>query len=81
MDIIFVIGVNPTSQSSQSALYNPMLMMCQNVQSNPSLSSSLGGGFPSRFPTYNRYLYHYCFMDPEEVRPHPPWTSSDFLGF
>lgn len=68
IDIVFVIGVNPMSQSSQSALYNPMLMMCQNIQSNPSLSGSLGAGFPGGFPMYNRYLYHYCYMDPEEVR-------------
>lgn len=83
MDIVFVIGVNPMSQSSQSALYNPMLMMCQNVQSNPSLSSSLGGGFPAGFPMYNRYLYHYCFMDPEEVRPsfHPRAQTFCFQRF
>lgn len=68
IDIIFVIGVNPMSQSSQSALYNPMLMMCQSIQGNPSLSGSLGAGFPGGFPMYNRYLYHYCYMDPEEVR-------------
>lgn len=68
IDIVFVIGVNPMSQSSQSALYNPMLMMCQNIQSQPSLSGSLGAGFPNGFPMYNRYLYHYCYMDPEEVR-------------
>lgn len=68
IDIVFVIGVNPMSQSSQSALYNPMLMMCQSIQSNPSLSGSLGAGFPGGFPMYNRYLYHYCYMDPEEVR-------------
>lgn len=68
IDIVFVIGVNPMSQSSQSALYNPMLMMCQSIQSSPSLSGSLGAGFPGGFPMYNRYLYHYCYMDPEEVR-------------
>ncbi|CAG01949.1 unnamed protein product [Tetraodon nigroviridis] len=65
--IIFVIGVNPMSQSSQSALYNPLLRMCQGLQSTPSLSSSLGAGFPAGFPMFNRYLYHYCYMDPEEA--------------
>lgn len=69
IDIVFVMGVNPMSQSSQSALYNPMLMMCQSIQGSPSLSGSLGAGFPGGFPMYNRYLYHYCYMDPEEVRP------------
>uniref|UniRef100_A0A8C2ZQX5 Zgc:154006 n=1 Tax=Cyclopterus lumpus TaxID=8103 RepID=A0A8C2ZQX5_CYCLU len=67
IDIIFVIGVNPMSQSSQSMLYNPMLMMCQNIQGSPSLSGSVGAGFPGGFPMYNQYLHHYCYMDPEEV--------------
>lgn len=80
VDIIFVIGVNPLSQSSQSALYNPMLMMCQNIQSTPSLSASLGAGFPGGFPMYNRYLYHYCYMDPEEVPAPLPSVHSRF-GF
>uniref|UniRef100_A0A665TRG8 Zgc:154006 n=1 Tax=Echeneis naucrates TaxID=173247 RepID=A0A665TRG8_ECHNA len=67
IDIIFVIGVNPMSQSSQSMLYNPMLMLCQNIQGNPSLSGSVGAGFPGGFPMYNQYLHHYCYMDPEEA--------------
>ncbi|XP_036940362.1 occludin [Acanthopagrus latus] len=67
IDIIFVIGVNPMSQSSQSMLYNPMLMMCQNIQGSPSLSGSVGAGFPGGFPLYNQYLHHYCYMDPEEA--------------
>ncbi|KAM3865687.1 occludin-like [Diretmus argenteus] len=65
IDIIFVIGVNPMSQSSQSMLYNPMLMMCQNIQGSPSLSGSVGTGFPGGM--YNQYLQHYCYMDPEEA--------------
>nr|XP_020471833.1 occludin-like [Monopterus albus]XP_020471835.1 occludin-like [Monopterus albus] len=67
IDIIFVIGVNPMAQSSQSMLYNPMLMMCQNIQGSPSLSGSVGAGFPGGFPMYNQYLHHYCYMDPEEA--------------
>lgn len=67
IDIIFVIGVNPMSQSSQSMLYNPMLMMCQNIPGSPSLSGSAGAGFPGGFPLYNQYLHHYCYMDPEEA--------------
>ncbi|XP_019730582.1 occludin-like isoform X2 [Hippocampus comes] len=67
IDIIFVIGVNPMSQSSQSMLYNPILMMCHNIPDRPSLSGSIGAGFPGGFPMYNQYLYHYCFMDPEEA--------------
>ncbi|XP_077580194.1 occludin-like [Stigmatopora nigra] len=67
IDIIFVIGVNPMSQSSQSMLYNPILMMCQNIPDRPSFSGSVGSGFPGGFPMYNQLLYHYCFMDPEEA--------------
>ncbi|XP_062261128.1 uncharacterized protein LOC133968897 [Platichthys flesus] len=67
IDIIFVIGVNPMSQSSQSMLYNPMLMMCQNIQGSPSFSGSVGAGFPGGFPMFNQYLHHYCYMDPEEA--------------
>ncbi|XP_061588636.1 uncharacterized protein LOC133452912 [Cololabis saira] len=67
INIIFVIGVNPLSQSSQSMLYNPMLMMCQNIQGTPSLSGGAGAGFPGGFPLYNQYLHHYCYMDPEEA--------------
>ncbi|KAJ8011303.1 hypothetical protein DPEC_G00056750 [Dallia pectoralis] len=67
VDIVFVIGVNPMAQSSQSVLYNPVLMMCQNVQGSPSLSGSVGSGFPAGFLGYNQYLQHYCYMDPEEA--------------
>lgn len=56
------------SQSSQSMLYNPMLMICQNMQGSPSLSGSVGASFPGGFLMYNQYLQHYCYMDPEEVR-------------
>ena len=77
IDIVFVIGVNPMSQSSQSMLYNPMLMMCQNMQGSPSLSGSVGAGFPGGFPMYNQYLQHYCYMDPEEVGQ--SFTSMPFV--
>ncbi|KAJ0012139.1 hypothetical protein NQD34_013114 [Periophthalmus magnuspinnatus] len=66
IDIIFVIGVNPMSQSSQSMLYNPMLMMCQSNPASPSLSAAAGGSFPGGYPMYSQYLHHYCYMDPEE---------------
>ncbi|XP_055359551.1 uncharacterized protein zgc:154006 [Betta splendens] len=67
INIIFVIGVNPMSQSSQSVLYNPMLMMCQNLQGRPSLSGAAGASFPGGLLMYNQYLQHYCYMDPEET--------------
>lgn len=68
IDIVFVIGVNPMAQSSQSILYNPILMMCQSSLGTPSISAGVNtGGFPGAYPSFNRYLYHYCFMDPEEA--------------
>ncbi len=67
IDIVFVIGVNPMAQSSQSIMYNPILMMCQTSLGTPSISAGVGTGFPGAYPSFNRYLYHYCFMDPEEV--------------
>lgn len=68
VDIIFVIGVNPMAQSSQSMLYDSKLMMCQTMQGTPSLSGSVGFGFGRSKLKYNLYLYHYCNMDPEEAR-------------
>ncbi|KTG31940.1 hypothetical protein cypCar_00021118 [Cyprinus carpio] len=67
IDIIFVIGVNPMAQSSQSIMYNPILMMCQTSLGTPSISAGAGTGFPGAYPSFNRYLHHYCFMDPEEA--------------
>ena len=50
--------------------------MCQNIQGSPSLSGSVGAGFPGGFPMYNQYLHHYCYMDPEEVRSTALFYSS-----
>ncbi|KAA0714183.1 Occludin [Triplophysa tibetana] len=61
INIVYIVGVNPMAQSSSSMYYNPMLMMCQNLYS--SSVSGMGGGFP----VYNQYLYHYCYVDPQEA--------------
>lgn len=61
INIVYIVGVNPMAQSSANALYNPMLMMCQSLYGNSV--TGMGGGFP----LYNQYLYHYCFVDPQEV--------------
>ncbi|MEQ2273072.1 hypothetical protein XENORESO_021200, partial [Xenotaenia resolanae] len=62
MTIVYIVGVNPMAQSSSSVMYNPMLVMCQNLyQTSYSQMGGLGG-----FPMYNQYLYHYCFVDPQE---------------
>ncbi|KAF7202620.1 occludin isoform X1 [Nothobranchius furzeri] len=62
MTIVYIVGVNPMAQGSSSMMYNPMLMMCQNLyQTTYSQMGGVGG-----FPMYNQYLYHYCFVDPQE---------------
>uniref|UniRef100_A0A8C6WZN2 Si:ch73-61d6.3 n=1 Tax=Neogobius melanostomus TaxID=47308 RepID=A0A8C6WZN2_9GOBI len=63
ISIVYIVGVNPMAQGSSSMMYNPMLMMCQNLyQTSYSQMGGVGG-----FPIYNQYLYHYCFVDPQEV--------------
>ncbi|XP_037391762.1 occludin [Pygocentrus nattereri] len=61
INIVYIVGVNPMAQSSSSMLYNPMLMMCQSLYGNSV--SGMGAGFP----LYNQYLYHYCYVDPQEA--------------
>ncbi|XP_003445179.1 occludin [Oreochromis niloticus] len=62
INIVYIVGVNPMAQSSSSMMYNPMLVMCQNLyQTSYSQMGGVGG-----FPMYNQYLYHYCFVDPQE---------------
>ncbi|XP_028301429.1 occludin [Gouania willdenowi] len=62
INIVYIVGVNPMAQSSSNIIYNPMLMMCQSLyQSGYSQMGGVGG-----FPIYNQYLYHYCFVDPQE---------------
>ncbi|XP_020511964.1 occludin [Labrus bergylta] len=62
INIVYIVGVNPMAQGSSSMMYNPMLMMCQNLyQTSYSQMGGVGG-----FPMYNQYLYHYCFVDPQE---------------
>lgn len=61
INIVYIVGVNPMAQSSTSSYYNPMLMMCQNLYG--SSVTGMGAGFP----VYNQYLYHYCYVDPQEA--------------
>ncbi|XP_062412167.1 occludin [Sardina pilchardus] len=63
INIVYIVGVNPMAQSSSSMYLNPMLMMCQNLYSTGV--SSMGG--VGGFPMYNQYLYHYCYVDPQEA--------------
>ncbi|RXN12379.1 occludin-like protein [Labeo rohita] len=61
INIVYIVGVNPMAQSSTSSYYNPMLLMCQNLYG--SSVTGMGAGFP----LYNQYLYHYCYVDPQEA--------------
>ncbi|XP_026202084.1 occludin [Anabas testudineus] len=61
INIVYIVGVNPMAQSSSSIMYNPMLMMCQNLYQTSYSQMGGVGSFP-----YNQYLYHYCFVDPQE---------------
>ncbi|KAI4897170.1 hypothetical protein NFI96_015219 [Prochilodus magdalenae] len=60
INIVYIVGVNPMAQSSTSMYYNPMLTMCQSLYGNSV--TGMGAGFP----LYNQYLYHYCYVDPQE---------------
>lgn len=63
ISIVYIVGVNPMAQSSSNIIYNPMLMMCQSLyQSGYNQAGGVGG-----FGLYNQYIYHYCFVDPQEV--------------
>ncbi|XP_077572377.1 occludin [Stigmatopora nigra] len=62
INILYIVGVNPMAQGTANVMYNPMLMMCQSLyQTSYSQMGGVGG-----FPIYNQYLYHYCFVDPQE---------------
>ncbi|XP_051508907.1 occludin-like [Myxocyprinus asiaticus] len=61
INIVYIVGVNPMAQSSSSAYYNPMIMMCQKLYG--SSVTGMGPGFPG----YDQYLYHYCYVDPQEA--------------
>ncbi|XP_028817847.1 occludin isoform X2 [Denticeps clupeoides] len=62
INIVYIVGVNPMAQSS-SSIYNPMVMMCQQMYG----SGVSGMGGVGGFPIYNQYLYHYCYVDPQEA--------------
>ncbi|XP_028907896.1 occludin-like [Ornithorhynchus anatinus] len=57
--IVYIFGVNPRASmtaGSGSFYYNQIMMLCAQVYSSP-----IGGGI------MNRYLYHYCMVDPQEA--------------
>lgn len=63
INIVYIVGINPMAQSSHSMMYNSMLMMCQSMYGAGYGGAMSGPGLSM----YNQYLYHYCFVDPQEV--------------
>ncbi|XP_064252275.1 occludin isoform X2 [Passer domesticus] len=52
--IVYVVGVNPQAQMSGGYYYSPLLAMCSQVYAGGTV--------------LNQYLYHYCTVDPQEVK-------------
>ncbi|KAK7888880.1 hypothetical protein WMY93_024440 [Mugilogobius chulae] len=50
ISIVYIVGVNPMAQGSSKSLWERLL----------------SDGRSRRFPMYNQYLYHYCYVDPQE---------------
>ncbi|XP_067295088.1 occludin b isoform X2 [Pseudorasbora parva] len=55
--IVYLVAVNPTSQTSGSMMYNQIVQLCAQYQNQDQASGIF----------LNQYLYHYCVMEPEEV--------------
>ncbi|XP_005171901.1 occludin b isoform X1 [Danio rerio] len=55
--IVYLVTVNPTSQTSGSMMYNQILQLCAQYQNQDQASGIF----------INQYLYHYCVVDPEEA--------------
>lgn len=55
--IVYLVAVNPTSQTSGSMMYNQILQLCAQYQNQDQASGIF----------INQYLYHYCVVEPEEV--------------
>lgn len=55
--IVYLVAINPTSQTSGSMMYNQILQLCAQYQNQDQASGIF----------LNQYLYHYCVVEPEEV--------------
>lgn len=55
--IVYLVSVNPTAQSSGSMLYNQMIQLCAQYQTQTQAQGIF----------INQYLYHYCVVEPQEV--------------
>lgn len=56
--IVYLVSVNPTAQSTGSVYYSQVQQLCSQYQTQ----SQAQGIF------LNQYLYHYCVVEPQEVR-------------
>lgn len=56
--IVYLVAVNPMAQTSGSMQYNQIIALCAQYQ-DPQITNQL---------MLNQYLYHYCVVDPQEVR-------------
>lgn len=56
--IVYLVAVNPTAQSTGSMYYSQIRQLCAQYQNQ----NQAQGIF------LNQYLYHYCVVEPQEVR-------------
>lgn len=55
--IVYLVSVNPTSQSSGSMVFNQIMQLCAPYQTQTQAQGIF----------INQYLYHYCVVEPQEV--------------
>lgn len=56
--IVYLVAINPTAQSTGSVYYNQIVQLCAQFQNQVQPQGLL----------LNQYLYHYCVVEPQEVR-------------
>lgn len=56
--IVYLVAINPMAQTSGSMMYNQILQLCSQYQNQDQASGIF----------LNQYMYHYCVVEPEEVR-------------
>lgn len=56
--IVYLVAINPTAQSTGSMYYNQVVQMCAQFQNQVQPQGLF----------LNQYLYHYCVVEPQEVR-------------
>lgn len=56
--IVYLVAVNPTAQSTGSVYYNQVRQLCAQYQTQTQAQGIF----------LNQYLYHYCVVEPQEVR-------------